>query len=514
MRQFAFLSAVVLLPLILACSGPSTDSDPNHTPVAWGRDVPQSTELAGQDVETETSGPWTVRKTSSGRTGGRGGRGGGGGGSDALMLKAEMEMDELTDAPSEGGPPVGAAAVPTSPGHDGGGAAAKAMDPSDSLEADDKASLEPSPVSKSRPGMVTGSPQNAGPLKAATTDDNVDFEEFLKFMAGWGDREDTAGIYDELDVADRVYIQVSNEAGKLVPAARVSVVDVERDRVALVGTTYGDGRVPFYPHLEADPNVAASTAPDRYLVEVMAGTARQKVRWDGRSDLAVTVSVPQPVTDPIALDVLFLIDTTGSMGDEIERIKNSLLSMTEKLRSMEREFDLRYAAVLYRDIGDEYVTKAHPFTGDIKAFDAALATIRADGGGDGPESLNQGLAEAVGRADWRDGAAKVMFLIADASPHMDYAGDVPYGESLKAALAAGIRIHSVAASGIDPVGSLAFRQIAQFTRGKFIFIEYGSTAKSAATHGVTGKVKSNNLDDILFEQIREEVARWGRPSSD
>ena len=49
------------------------------------------------------------------------------------------------------------------------------------------------------------------------------------------------------------------------------------------------------------------------------------------------------------------------------------------------------------------------------------------GGGDGPESLNQGLAEAVGRADWREGAAKVMFLIADAQPHMDYDGD-GYGD--------------------------------------------------------------------------------------
>jgi hypothetical protein len=104
----------------------------------------------------------------------------------------------------------------------------------------------------------------------------------------------------------------------------------------------------------------------------------------------------------------------------------------------------------------------------------------------------------------------VVFLIGDAPPHMDYDGDVPYGESLKAAAGAGIRIHSIAASGLDATGSFIWRQIAQYTRGKFIFIEYGGHAETAASHGVAGKTGSNNLDEIIFERIQEEVAGWGR----
>ena len=198
------------------------------------------------------------------------------------------------------------------------------------------------------------------------------------------------------------------------------------------------------------------------------------------------------------------------MGDEIESIKASLLKVTQQLRGLGREFDLRYSAVLYRDIGDTYVTATHPFTGDIEAFDRALREVAAAGGGDGPESLNQAVAQAVDGVDWRDDAAKVAFVIADAPPHMDYAGDVPYGEAARAALARGIRIHSVAASGLDPVGTLVFRQIAQLTRGTFIFIEYGTPAASAASHGVAGEVKSDNLEDILFAQLRDEVATYGR----
>jgi hypothetical protein len=376
---------------------------------------------------------------------------------------------------------------------------------------DPEAEATPSP-SPGDGGPAAG----AAPLRAGSTDDNADYEKFLAFLAEWGDREGAPGNYQLLDVADRRHVRVVNDAGRPVPAAEVRIVDEAADRILLSGTTYGDGRVPFYPHVteSQEASLPVSFSPDKSLVvEVSRSGARRLVRWNGlEEELVVKLDVAEPVEEPIRLDVLLLIDTTGSMSDEIERIKASLLGMTAKLRSLEREFDLRYAAVLYRDIGDEYVTKSHPFTGDIEGFDRALKGIRADGGGDGPESLNQGLAEAVGRANWREGAAKVAFLIADAPPHMDYPGDVPYGESLQAALAAGIRIHSVAASGLDQyeVGALVFRQIAQFTRGKFIFIEYGTPAESAARHGVTGEVKSNNLDDILFEQLREEVARWGR----
>jgi hypothetical protein len=229
---------------------------------------------------------------------------------------------------------------------------------------------------------------------------------------------------------------------------------------------------------------------------------------------AVTLPDAPAVGETIALDVCFLIDTTGSMGDEIDRIKATLLGVTERLRDLAMEFDLRYGAVLYRDLSDAYLTKAHPFTGDIEAFSEALQAVRAQGGGDAPESLNQGLAEAVGRMAWREGAAKVMFLIADAPPHMDYEGDVPYGTSLLAAVGEGIRIHSVAASGLDRFGTLVFRQTAQLTRGRFVFIEYGGTARTAASHGVQGSVSSNNLDDILYEQIEAELGGWGRRTDD
>lgn len=354
-------------------------------------------------------------------------------------------------------------------------------------------------------------------LRAGSTDDNAEFEKFLNYLHAQSANEQLAGRFAGIDVSDRRFLRVVDANGRPLPAAEVAVVDEARDRLLAVVTTYGDGRAPFYPssllppETSTDPEAEEQEDRDDYLVQVRSGDVTHRVRWDGvGEELVVRLEAARSGTDTVDLDVLFLIDTTGSMSDEIARIKASLLSVTQKLRSLEQEFELRYGAVLYRDLEDEYITKLHPFTADIEKFDEALKKVVANGGGDMPESLNQGLAVAVDQADWRPAAAKLVFLIADAPPHMDYAGDTSYADSVRGAVARGIKIHSVAASGLDAVGTLVFRQVSQFTRGKFIFIEYGSTERTAKSHGVKGKVESNNLDQIIYEQIRDEVASWGR----
>ena len=325
-------------------------------------------------------------------------------------------------------------------------------------------------------------------------------------------RSDIQGWADVLDVTDKRTLRVLSPAGDPLPAARVSLVDPATKRVVWSGHTFGDGRLPVYPNLIVPGTglPAAGVAPrSGWIVQAEWEGSVSRTRWDGQEDHLDLVVDASGVSGAVPLDVCFVIDTTGSMGDEIARIKETLLSVTEQLRQ-EQAVDLRYGAVLYRDLGDAYVTRRHPFTSDLEAFDRALQEIEAGGGGDGPESLNQGLAVAVGGMDWRDDTARVAFVIADAPPHMDYQEQVTYGRAAAAALHQGIKIHTVAASGLDDRGSLAFRQVSQLTRGEFIFIEYGSTARSAADHGVTGQVTSNNLDAILYKRIHDEIVGWGR----
>jgi len=477
---------------------PSDTADPGED----GETSLLGPELQGLGIVEEEDGPWTIRRSDRGRTE-RSDK-------DGAFEDSSVEMEP---------------AMPTSVATD-----SAAPEPGRTYRGGGLAGLG---SAGGRGDAATGAPaelavverkkgradvaQSGAPMRAGSTDDNADFDDFLAFLAGWSDDAHVASQWDELDVRDRRQLRITDGRGNPAPGVQVALIDEVRDAVVWSATTYGDGSLPFYPSVasrELGESGSLAAPQGGFLVQVSHGDQQTVERWNGIGDeLVVEIGERQKVPATIPLDVCFLIDTTGSMGDEISRIKATLLRVTERLRGLEQEFDLHYSAVLYRDIGDEYVTKAHPFTGDIESFVDTLQGVQANGGGDGPESLNQGLAHAVSLDGWRDGAAKVMFLIADAPPHMDYSGDTPYGQSLLAAVDRGIRIHSVAASGLDSFGTVVMRQTAQFTGGKFIFVEYGSTAASAASHGVTGSVSSNNLDDIIYQQISGELAGWGQPTA-
>lgn len=346
------------------------------------------------------------------------------------------------------------------------------------------------------------------PLKAGSTDDNADFKGYLKFLETWTTRGDVRGDYQPLDVAGRVFVRVVDGDKRPLPGVAITVSDPRTKAPLWKATTYGDGQAPYYPRLFGP---AAQQGGQLEVSATIAGAA-VTATWDGQSDLTLAGPAPAAAADGMALDVVFLIDTTGSMGDELERIKTSLLAVADQLRGKRADLKLRFAAVAYKDINDDYVTMAHPFTEDTAAFNTAMQALSAGGGGDLPESLNQGLSRVAWGLQWRPEAAKVVFLVADAAPQMRFKGDVLYGDSAVRAVELGIRVHSVAASGLDPLGTLVLRQIAQLTRGKFIFIEYGTgTQETAAKHGVSGPVEGgNNLDEILLKQLTAEIEGWGK----
>ena len=287
------------------------------------------------------------------------------------------------------------------------------------------------PSVKSKSPVVAPRAQPQGGLRAGSTDDNIDFDQYLSFIHSWTEKPGVSGRFDAMDVSGRRFVQIKDAHGNPLPGAQVSIVDPRTEQVVWSGTTYGDGRMPFYPSLNplGGPVVnGLDTPPGGWLVQVNKDEHIQSKRWSGdATEFEMSMDWAKD-SGPVRLDVAFVIDTTGSMSDEIARIKSTLLSLTEKLGG-EKEVALRYGAVLYRDLGDEYVTSRYPFTTDLKAFDSALQQIHAGGGGDMPESMNQGLAEAVSALEWDEGVAKVAFVIADAPPHTDYQDDIGYGRS-------------------------------------------------------------------------------------
>ncbi len=176
------------------------------------------------------------------------------------------------------------------------------------------------------------------------------------------------------------------------------------------------------------------------------------------------------------IDVVFLLDATGSMGDEIAVIKEKMREMISAIALGEPSPDVRFGIVVYRDRGDEYVTRRYPLTRDIDQTVADLRDIEATGGGDYPESLNEGLHVALHDMAWdrTEGAAHLVFLIADAPPHMDYAQDFDYRDEADFAAREGIVIHAIGASGLDEEGEGVLRHVAATAQGEFQWLAYES----------------------------------------
>ena len=176
----------------------------------------------------------------------------------------------------------------------------------------------------------------------------------------------------------------------------------------------------------------------------------------------------QAATRP-TVEVAFVLDTTGSMGGLIEGAKRKIWSIATAIVDSNPDADIRMGLVAYRDIGDDYVTKTVDLTTDIQDLYAHLLELKARGGGDWPESVNEALDVAVNKLQWTAGdkARRIVFLVGDAPPHMDYAQDTKYPTTLKVAKQKDIIVNAVLAGTAQDTARV-WRDIAQNGNGRFI----------------------------------------------
>jgi Mg-chelatase subunit ChlD len=216
-----------------------------------------------------------------------------------------------------------------------------------------------------------------------------------------------------------------------------------------------------------------------------------------------------PVNRPV-IDVVFVLDTTGSMSGLIDAAKEKIWSIASSMVSAQPTPIIRMGLVAYRDRGDEYVTRVVDLSSDIDTMYANLMQFTANGGGDGPESVNQALHDAVTSLSWsRAGNAyKVIFLVGDAPPHMDYPDDVKYPRTLALAADAGIVVNTIqcgnAADAKQP-----WQQIASIGHGRYFSVDQAGSAVAIATPFDADLARlSAALDETrLYYGTKEQRAR-------
>ncbi len=180
-------------------------------------------------------------------------------------------------------------------------------------------------------------------------------------------------------------------------------------------------------------------------------------------------AVASPATAKPAIEVAFVLDTTGSMSSLIEGAKRKIWSIATAIADGNADADIRMGLVAYRDIGDDYVTRTFDLTADIQDLYGNLLALKAQGGGDWPESVNEALDIAVNKLAWTPGpeTRRIVFLVGDAPPHMDYAQDTKYPTTLAVAKQKDIVVNAVLAGGARDTERV-WRDVAQRGDGRFI----------------------------------------------
>ena len=329
-------------------------------------------------------------------------------------------------------------------------------------------------------------------ISAGEVDDNDRWAEYLAYRQGY-----SGPPVHDLDVSERYIITVVGPGGLPIPNATVRTFGGEA--LLSEGRTYANGQTLFFPRLSTD-----HAGVTRFNVTVEKGGVSQTAEFGRNGDSEWTIEfdgAPERSGD-VPLDVLFLLDATGSMADEIEQIKTTLLSISTRISDLPSQPDLRFGMVAYRDRGDEFVTRTYDFEADTQTFLNSIRGVQADGGGDEAESLNEALHAAVNGPEWRGGdALRLVFLIADAPPHLDYAQDYDYAVEMVEASRRGIKVFPIASSGLNSQGEYIFRQVAVHTMGRFLFILYGGQ-----TPHQVGQYSVENLDDLVVKLVEEELA--------
>ncbi len=340
-------------------------------------------------------------------------------------------------------------------------------------------------------------------VTAGMVDDNADFTSYLAF------RNRTRVEHRPRDVRERYLLEVKDARGRGVADAEVAVQSPRGH--AMWARTDTAGRVWLHPD---------AFDPSRSVVYDVA------VRKDGRqaqgylkrgqkSSVEVRLDA-RPAAPRARLDLVFLIDATGSMADEIGKLKATLQTIASDVAQLPSRPDLCFGLVAYRDKQDAFLLRSHDFTNDLGAFQGVLNALHAGGGGDYPEAMNEALNETVHNLNWRgDGATRLVFLIADAPPHLDYGGP-QYDDDMMAALGKGIKIFSVGASGLNKQGEYIQRQMAQYTGGKFVFLTYDKAHNPASGPGreTVHDVKNysvDTLDRLIVRLVGDELGNLAKP---
>ena len=308
-------------------------------------------------------------------------------------------------------------------------------------------------------------------------------ETHKKYLADW-----------KIKARNRYTVQVTNKDGYPIVSQQVTLVDAKGNSL-FQAVTDNTGKAELWANL-----LAGQQQTGKMKIRVDNQTIPAKPWSEGLN----TIVLDEECGASDAVDVVFVFDATGSMGDELHYLQAEMRDVISRAKDATGGLNIRTGAVVYRDHGDEYVTRLSRLTDDIKATQNFIDKQHASGGGDFPEAIPEALMAAINSAGWDQNArARIAFLVLDAPCHKDSTTLALLHEQILNAAAWGVRVVPVVCSGLDDAGELLMRSIALATNGTSFFLTDDSGIGNAHLKPTTDTLKVEHLNDMLVRTIVE-----------
>jgi hypothetical protein len=340
----------------------------------------------------------------------------------------------------------------------------------------------------------------AGQLTASEWRDLEDWP-FWQSMMTEGDGKGMEDYWG-LSTKSRLPVAVIDAHGKPVVDAEVRAESQEQ-KALWIARTDNYGRAEVYP-------LYNGSAQKSIILKVVAGESKitkQIEKWSSDERLEIELPTPPPKAST-TVDVMFMVDTTGSMSDELHYLQAEMKDVLQRVKKhAQGELTVRASVNFYRDIDDEYTVRAFPFTEDLDLAEQQISQQSADGGGDYEEAVDRALANAVEKHAWSLNArARLLFLVLDAPPHHEQEILANLKKVIPIAAGKGIRIIPVASSGIDKNTEFFLRIIDVLTGGTYVYLTNHSGIGGDHIDPSAPKNRIELLNDLLFRLIASAVS--------
>lgn len=346
------------------------------------------------------------------------------------------------------------------------------------------------------PGEGGGTGSGPGTLTAGEINDyskwvlweDLTQTSFDAFQTQWG-------FY----LKNRYPVQVTFENGVPIVDAEVKLVS-NKNEVVYLARTDNTGKAELWADMV--PEVKDRMARSYKAIVRYKGVDYTFNKLDVFPKGINTLSIKETCATSDILDVAFVVDATGSMGDEINYLKSELADVINRVKTQNENLELRTASVFYRDHGDQYLTRQSDFSPSINTTLDFIQKQHAAGGGDFPEAVDEALDAALNRLSWSPEArGRILFLVLDAPPHQADSVVKRLHQLVYKAAAMGVRIIPITASGINKDVEFLMRSMALATNGTYVFLTDHSGVGNKHLEPSTDSYEVQKLNNLMVNLI-------------